>query len=128
MSEEHRPEQLDADIEYAEKPEKTNNDSSRKNRILPWLLGALVLLGIYAVVDSSGESGIQTELTPEQVQTAEAVTETVNSYVEENGIPSDPRDIELAEGSTMVINDDGSWIVSTAEGQLISSPGALTPE
>ncbi len=128
MAEEHKPKQLDADIEYAKKPEKTDNNSSRKNRVLPWLLGVLVLLGVYAVIDSSGESAIQTELTPEQAQTAETVTETVNSYVEENGIPSDPRDIELPEGSTMVVNDDGSWIVSTAEGQLISSPGALIPE
>jgi len=127
MAEENKPIQLDESIEYSKKPDKTGNGSSKKNRALPWLLGVLALVGVFYVLDSTGGSSLQTELTPEQEQIAETVTELVSSYVEENGVPDDPRDLQLSEGSEIVFNDDGSWIVSTAEGQLISSPGAMTP-
>jgi hypothetical protein len=127
MTEEHKPVQLDASIEYSKKPEKNGDASDKKNKALPWLLGVLVLLGVFYVIDSAGDSSLQTELTPEQQQVAETVTESVSGYVEENGVPDDPGDIQLSEGSEIVFNDDGSWIVSTADGQLISSPGAMTP-
>lgn len=127
MAEEHKPMQLDEGIELSKRPEKIDNGSVKKSKLLPWLLGVLVLAAAYLLFNSSGGGALQTELTPEQEQVAETVTESVNSYVEENGIPDDPRDIELSEGSVIVFNDDGSWIVSTAEGQLISSPEALTP-
>ena len=127
MAEENKPIQLDASIEYSKKPEKNGNTSNKKSKALPWLLGVLVLVGVFFVLDSTGGSSLQTELTPEQEQIAETVTESVNSYVEENGVPDDPGDIQLTEGSEIIFNDDGSWIVSTAEGQLVSSPGALTP-
>ncbi|GEM_PF-1820865 len=127
MTEENKPVQLDASIEYSKKTEKNGNTSDKKNKALPWLLGVLVVLGAFYVIDSAGENSLRTELTPEQEQIAETVTELVSSYVEENGVPDDPRDLQLSEGSEIVFNDDGSWIVSTAEGQLISSPGAMTP-
>jgi len=127
MTEEHKPVQLDASIEYSKKSEKKGGADNRKNKALPWLLGVLILLGTFYVIDSAGEGSLRTELTPEQQQIAETVTESVSGYVEENGVPDDPRDIQLSEGSEIVFNDDGSWIVSTAEGQLISSPGAMTP-
>jgi hypothetical protein len=127
MTEEHKPVQLDESIEYSKKPEKNGDTSDKKNKALPWLLGVLVLLGVFYVIDSAGENSLRTELTPEQQQIAETVTESVSSYVEENGVPDDPGNIQLSEGSEIVFNDDGSWIVSTAEGQLISSPGAMVP-
>ncbi len=127
MAEEHKPVQLDATIEYSEKPKKKGDADDRKNKALPWLLGVLILLGVFYVIDSAEEGSLQTELTPEQQQIAATVTESVSSYVEENGVPDDPRDIQLLEGSDIVFNDDGSWIVSTAEGQLVSSPEAMTP-
>jgi hypothetical protein len=127
MTEGHKPVQLDASIEYSKKSEKNGNASRKKNKAMPWLLGVLVLVGVFYVIDTAGENSLQTELTPEQEQIAETVSESVNSYIEDNGVPDDPRDIQLAEGSEIVFNDDGSWIVSTADGQLISSPGALTP-
>ena len=126
MADERKPMQLDADVEYSGR-KKTPDKSKKDGKALPWLLAVLAGLAVYAVIDLTGGTGVQTELTQEQAQVQETVAESVRGHIDENGVPDDPSELDLPPGSDIVFNEDGSWIVSTADGQLISSPGALTP-
>ncbi len=88
----------------------------------------LAAVGAYALFFSDGGSGgLQTEPTEEQLQIAEEVSAAVKEHILENGIPEDPSEVDLPEGTAIMIASEGSWIASTPDGQLISSPGALTP-
>ncbi len=129
MTQESKPIRLDAEIDDSrfgsdKVPPKKKNEA----KLLPYLLGGLVLLAAYYFITAGGSSGVQMELTPEQVQVQTAVTDVVESYVSDNGsLPDDPTELNLPEGSEMIMGDDGSWIVSTADGQLIFSEDALAP-
>jgi hypothetical protein len=121
------PIQLDEDLEFKE---RNTPPGPRKGRgsALKWLLPVLAALGIYAMFfDGGGSDGILREPTPDQIVVAEEITVTVKDHIEEHGIPEDPAELDLPEGTDIMISPDGSWIASTPDGQLISSPGGLTP-
>ncbi len=129
MAEANKPVSLDANIsDTAFNKKKSPQKEEKDSKLLPYLLGALVLLAGYYLISSSGGSSIQMELTPEQEQVQTEITGIVESYVSENGsFPDDPAELNLPEGSEIIMGNDGSWIVSTADSQLILSENALAP-
>ncbi|MCK5036056.1 MAG: hypothetical protein KAS73_09210 [Candidatus Sabulitectum sp.] len=129
MTQEDKPVSLDAEIDDSRfGSDKVPPKKKKESKLLPYLLGGLVLLAGYYLISSDSNSGIQMELTSEQVQVQTSITDIVESYVSENGsLPDDPTELNLPEGSEILMGDDGSWIVSTADGQLIMSEDALPP-
>ncbi len=120
--------ELDAGVDESsfgkKKQEKKKKEESKA---LPILLGVLVLLAIYYFVTSPSSSPSM-ELTAEEIATEEAVTDEINTYIEENGsLPENPSELNLPPGSDLSVTDDGQWAVVTADGQLIFSEDALPP-
>ncbi len=129
MTQENKPIRLDAEIDDSRfGSDKVPPGKKKEAKLLPYLLGGLVLLAGYYFISGGSNSGVQMELTEEQVLVQTDITDVVESYVSENGsLPDDPAALDLPEGSEIIMGDDGSWIVSTADGQLIMSEGALPP-
>lgn len=129
MAEENKPIRLDAGIDdSAFGKKKTPLKKKDDSKLLPYLLGALILLAGYYFISGGSGSGNQMELTPEQEEVQAIVTDYMETYVAENGsLPEDPAELNLPEGSDIIIGDDGSWVVSTADGQLIFSENILPP-
>ncbi|MEA3266204.1 MAG: hypothetical protein U9P42_04600 [Candidatus Fermentibacteria bacterium] len=129
MTQENKPISLDAEIDDSRfERDKGPPKKKKESKLLPYLLGGLVLLAGYYFISGGSSSGVQMDLTPEQVQVQTDITDVVESYVSENGsLPDDPTALDLPEGSEIIMGDDGSWIVSTTDGQLIFSEDALAP-
>ncbi len=130
MTEEHKPVQLDAGIDDSAFAENKGSPGKKKDNLnlLPYLLGCLVLLAGYYLISGGGGSGLQTELTPEQEQVQIMVVDVMENYAAGNStLPDDPAELNLPEGSEIIVGDNGLWIVSTADGQLIMSENALPP-
>ncbi|MCD4708868.1 MAG: hypothetical protein K8S62_14140 [Candidatus Sabulitectum sp.] len=130
MTEEQKPTQLDAGIDDSVFAENKGSPLKKKDdsKLLPYLLGGLILVAGYFFISGGGRSDLQTELTPEQVEVQTAVTDFVESYIAENGsLPDNPAELNLPEEFEIITGDDGSWVVRTADGQLIFSEGALPP-
>ncbi|MCK5132128.1 MAG: hypothetical protein KAR40_08265 [Candidatus Sabulitectum sp.] len=129
MAEENKPIRLDAGIDDSAFGKKTVAPKKKKDsKLLPYLLGGLILLTGYYLISAGGRSASSLDLTPEQEQIQTEVTGVIDSYVTENGsLPDDPSNLNLPEGSEIIMGDDGSWMVSTADGQLILSENALPP-
>lgn len=129
MTQENKPIRLDSEIDDSRfGNDKISPKKKKESKLLPYLLGGLVLLAGYYLISGGSSSGVQMGLTEEQVQVQTNITDVVESYVSENGsLPDDPAALDLPEGSEIVMGDDGSWIVSTADGQLIVSENALAP-
>ncbi len=124
---EREPVQLDGDLEIRERKTPSRPKKGRGNA-LKWLLPILAAVGIYALFfNGGGTDGILREPTADQIVVAEEITATVKEHIEEHGIPDDPAELDLPEGTDIMISPDGSWIASTPDGQLVSSPGGLTP-
>lgn len=124
---EREPIQLDEDLEIRER-ETSSRPKKGRGSALKWLLPVLAAVGVYALFfDGSGTDGILREPTADQIVVAEEITTTVKDHIEEHGIPDDPSELDLPEGTEIMISPDGSWIASTPGGQLVSSPGGLTP-
>lgn len=120
------PIQLDAEIQHTERSQPPRKQRKKGN--IAWLLPVLAAVGAYALFfDNGGTGGVQTELTAEQQETAQEISAAVKEHILENGTLEDPSEMDLPEGTDIMIAPDGSWIASTPDGQLISSPGALTP-
>ena len=120
--------ELDAQVdESAFGTKKQKKKGKKESKALPILLGVLVLLAIYYFIASPGKSSSM-ELTAEQVATEDAVTNEINTYIDENGsLPENPNELNLPPGSDLSVTDDGQWAVVTADGQLIFSEDALPP-
>lgn len=129
MAQENKPISLDAEIDDSRfGNDKVPPKKKKESKLLPYLLGGLVLLAGYYLISGGSSSSIQMELTEEQVQVQTNITDVVESYVSVNrSLPADPTALDLPEGSEIIMGDDGSWIVSTADGQLIFSENALAP-
>ena len=130
MAEGNKPTRLDAGIDDSVF-EKKNSSSTRKkkeSKALPYLLGVLVLAAGYFIATSVSNSGPQMELTPEQEAVQNNVSGIMEDYISVNGsLPENPADLNLPEGSEVIVGDNNSWMVSTPEGQLILSENALPP-
>ena len=126
---ENKPTRLDAGIDDSIFEKKVPSGRNKKeSKALPYLLGALILVAGYFILSSVSNSGPQMELTPEQEAVQENITGIVEDYITVNGsLPENPADLNLPEGSEVIIGDNNSWIVSTPDGQLILSENALPP-
>lgn len=129
MAEENKPIQLDAGIDDSAFGEnKVAPKKKKDSKLLPYLLGGLVLLTAYYFISGTGNSGPTLELTLEQEEVQTQVTDIVEDYIRHSGsLPDDPAELNLPAGSEIIMGDDGSWMVSTADGQLILSENALPP-
>ena len=126
---ENKPTRLDAGIDDSIFEKKVPPGRNKKeSKALPYLLGALILVAGYFIVTSVSNSGPQMELTPEQEVVQENITGILEDYIAVNGsLPENPADLDLPEGSEVIIGDNNSWVVSTPDGQLILSENALPP-
>ncbi len=130
MTEGNKPTRLDAGIDDSvfEKKPPSAARNKKESKALPYLLGGLVLVAGYFIVTSVSNSGPQMELTPEQEAVQNNVSGIMEDYITVNGaLPENPADLNLPEGSEVIVGDNNTWVVSTADGQLILSENALPP-